>query len=94
MVRHGLVQVCGVLIARDAATLTVQSADGEVTVAATPKTRVIPLGESDVSFQQLRRNPEAGIGHLVIVTGAPQRDSDRIVADTIVVGPPIPAAVR
>ena len=93
-VRHGLVRVCGVLVARDGATLTIQSSDGEVIVTAGPKTRVVPLGESDVSFEQLRRNPEAGIGHLVIATGAPQRDSDRIVADVIVVGPPIPAAVR
>ena len=94
-VRHGLVRVCGVLIARDGETLTIETAaDGQRIAIATSKTRVIPLGESDVSFEQLRRNPEAGIGHLVVITGAPHRDSDRIVADVILVGPPIPQPVR
>jgi hypothetical protein len=77
--------VQGVITARVANVLTVQTAGDAVQVVITADTRIL-FSESGLTLAAIRTG-ETVIGHSVQVQGGLERRNGRLVADTIVVGP-------
>ncbi len=84
--RPRLTGVCGVITAIDGNVLTVAARDGavrEVLVGA--NTRIV-FGQSGVAPERFLQG-KAAVGHTAAVTGQRERDTARIIANVLVVGP-------
>lgn len=83
--RHYLLNVCGVVIERDDGRLRVETREGVLDVGLRRGTRFVLGPDSGLRLADLR-DPEAGIGHFVAISGGPARDDGIIMADIVVVG--------
>jgi hypothetical protein len=84
--RPALVQIQGVITAREADTLSVETDRGAVSVFVRPHTRIL-LGRSGLTLEKVRAG-ETVAGHDVTVRGGFDQRENAVIADVIVLGPP------
>lgn len=85
-VRPNLPAVAGIVLARDANLLRIQTERGPVNVVLTVDTRIV-IGPGVQITGDHFRGGTAAAGHAVIIQGGVDRATGRIVADVIWVGP-------
>jgi hypothetical protein len=80
-----LVRIDGVIAAREADRVTVETGRGPVTVLVRPHTRIL-VGQSGLTLEKLRAG-ETAVGHHVTVRGGFSEHQDAVIADVVVLGP-------
>jgi hypothetical protein len=76
----------GVITGRTFNVLEVETARGPVKVVLTRRTRIV-LGESGLLREAFLRGEASAIGHTVVISGNVDKDTRRIVADVLSIGP-------